>query len=118
MCTTLEISRSGYYSWIQRGVSDTATKNGELLDRIREIHESSDRTYGSPRVHEALVGSGNRVGRNRVARLMGENGIRSKIKKRYRKPYATDSNHKEPVFSTQRGRRKYSRSRRSTRLAS
>jgi putative transposase len=47
-----------------------------LTEKIREIHEKSRGTYGSPRVHAALRGEGIRVGEKRVARLMKAAGLR------------------------------------------
>lgn len=98
MCIVLKISRSGYYSWLQRGLSDRSKRDSELLEKIRSIHSGSDETYGSPRVHSDLVTGGEPCGRKRVARLMREDGIRSKIVKKHKKPQSTNSNHKDPVF--------------------
>jgi putative transposase len=47
-----------------------------LTKRIRQIHDHSRRTYGSPRIHAALQAEGIRVGKKRVARLMKEAGLR------------------------------------------
>jgi putative transposase len=47
-----------------------------LTEKIRQIHEKSRGTYGSPRVHAALQGEGIRVGEKRVARLMKAAGLR------------------------------------------
>jgi putative transposase len=47
-----------------------------LTEKIREIHERSRGTYGSPRVHAALQAEGIRVGKKRVARLMKAAGLR------------------------------------------
>jgi putative transposase len=47
-----------------------------LTNRIRQIHDHSRRTYGSPRIHAALQAEGIRVGKKRVARLMKEAGLR------------------------------------------
>jgi putative transposase len=46
-----------------------------LTEKIREIHDRSRGTYGSPRVHAALQAEGVRVGENRVARLMKAAGL-------------------------------------------
>jgi putative transposase len=58
-------------------------------------HKASDRTYGSPRVHQDLQAQGIRCSRKRVARLMRENGIRAKQARRFKA--TTDSDHNEPV---------------------
>lgn len=43
------------------------------------MHSKSRKTYGSPRIHYCLKDKGLTVGRNRVARLMRENGIRGRV---------------------------------------
>jgi putative transposase len=95
MCNALEVSRSGYYAWRNHKPSKRAQENAELSAKIVEVHEESRRSYGSPRVHAELVAQGFEVGRNRVARLMRENGIVGRRKPRFRR--TTDSNHKLPV---------------------
>jgi transposase InsO family protein len=66
-----------------------------LVIEIELSHKASDRTYGSPRVHEDLQEQGIRCGRKRVARLMRENGIRAKQTRRFKA--TTDSDHNDPV---------------------
>lgn len=78
MCEVLDVSTSGYYDWRNRGPSDRDRKDAELLEEITQIWKESRRTYGSPRIHRELQDRGFTVGRNRVARLMRENGIRAK----------------------------------------
>jgi transposase InsO family protein len=66
-----------------------------FLEEIREIHERSRKTYGSPRVHAELREKGYHIGHNRVARLMKKNKIRSKVKKKFK--VTTHSKHGHPV---------------------
>lgn len=61
------------------------------MGRIQEIYEKNRRVYGSPRITEELREQGTRCGKNRIARLMKENGIRAEVKRRFRK--TTDSRH-------------------------
>ena len=75
MCRLLEVSRSGFYSWLDRGPSRRAQEDAALLDAIAEIHRDSRGTYGIPRIHAALADRGRHVGRKRVARLMGVAGL-------------------------------------------
>lgn len=56
--------------------------NKALVMDIRQIHETSRQTYGSPRIHAELQAQGKTVSRKRVARLMRLNGIRAKCKQR------------------------------------
>ncbi|MCS3658462.1 transposase InsO family protein [Salinibacter ruber] len=72
----LRVSRSGYYAWRKRIPSKRAQKDAMLTEKIRQIHEKSRGTYGSPRIHAALQGEGIRVGEKRVARLMKAAGLR------------------------------------------
>lgn len=95
MCTTLEVSRSGFYAWLGRRESERSLANRRLTERIREEHERSRKIYGSPRIHAALKARGETCGLNRVARLMSEAGIRSKVKRKFKR--TTNSRHDHPV---------------------
>lgn len=95
MYSVLEVSASGYYAWRKRPQSARAGANRLLLEDIRRVHASSQRRYGSPRVHAVLQAEGQRVGRNRVARLMQRHGIRVRAKRRFQ--VTTDSKHAFPV---------------------
>ena len=95
MCKVLKVSRSGYYKWLKSTPSKRSIENQSLLGRIRQIHQDSKQTYGSPRVAKALQKEGYRVSRPRVARLMNRHGIRSAVKKRF--VATTDSRHHFPV---------------------
>ena len=66
-----------------------------LFAQIRRIHAGSRGTYGSPRVHRQLRRDDMRTGKKRVERLMRANGLRGRIRRRFRT--TTDSNHKLPV---------------------
>lgn len=73
----------GYYDWLDRPVSMTQRTNQRLLTKIRCFDQSSRQTYGSPRIHQDLLATGERVSVNRVARLMKSAGIQSKMAKRF-----------------------------------
>lgn len=95
MCEVLRVSRSGYYGWLGRPASARAKSDQALLVHIREIFHENRRTYGYPRVHQELVARGFSCGRDRVARLMREAGLRAVHKRKYR--VTTQSDHKRPV---------------------
>jgi len=82
-------SRSRYYSYLRRGLSQRHKENVWLTAKIRDIWEANRRVYGSPRITAELHYQGLRVGENRVTHLMRENDIKALIKKRYKK--TTDS---------------------------
>lgn len=67
----------------------------ELLERIRKIHEDSRWTYGSPRVHRQLLRDGVEVGKERVASLMRADGLRGRVRHRFKT--TTDSRHDKPI---------------------
>ena len=90
MARVLEVSHWGYYAWRSRGRSDRSRYDEQLVDQIALIQEESRYRYGSPRVTVALSRSGYRVGHNRVARLMRENGLGVRRRRRFRS--STDSN--------------------------
>lgn len=92
MCRLLGVSRAGFYAAERRSPSVRAQRNESLREIIGALHETSRATYGSPRIHRELRAAGKPLGRNRVARLMRESGLRAKASRRYR-PRTTNSNH-------------------------
>jgi len=96
MCRHLDVSRSGFYAWNRRPESNRAREDRRLAILAREAHEVSDRSYGSPRVHEALKAQGISISRKRVIRLMQEQGLKAKSPPR-RFVRTTDSDHSMPV---------------------
>ena len=59
------------------------SRTATLTARIREVHEDSRKTYGSPRIHAELQEEGQRVGRKRVARLMREARLEGASRRRF-----------------------------------
>jgi putative transposase len=95
MCKRLDVSASGFYAWRKRAPSKRAQKDEQLKVRIKASFDESRKTYGSPRVLEDLREDGEKVGRNRVIRLMQEEGLRARVRKRFKN--TTNSNHDQPV---------------------
>jgi putative transposase len=75
MCRVLRVSKSGFYSWRNRGPSARARADALLSEKIAGIHTDSRETYGAPRIHFELRTLGVRCSRKRVARLMREAGL-------------------------------------------
>jgi len=95
MCRALAVSAAGYYAWRSRPESARSIQTRTLLSAIRVIHQESRETYGSPRIWDALVKQGHRVGEHRVARLMRHGSIRAKTVTKGRA--TTPSQHQLPV---------------------
>ncbi len=95
MCKALKVSRSGYYAWRTRKPSIRQEANEQLLGWIRKAYRESRSIYGSPRITDALNEQGVVCGENRVARIMSDNAIRAKIRRRFKR--MTDSQHRYPV---------------------
>lgn len=85
MCRLLDVSRSGFHEWHERTPCARAVEDERLTARIRAFHLLSARSYGSPRIWRDLYEAGERVGENRVARLMRRAGIEAR-RRRCRRP--------------------------------
>jgi len=90
-CELLDVSSSGFYDWKKRLPSNRKIKNGEIKAKILNIFSDSRKTYGSPRIKAALERAGDVVGKDRVARLMKEEGLEARRKKAFR-PKTTINN--------------------------
>ena len=98
LCQAFEVATSGYYDWWQRqnAPGPRAQEDQRLKRQIRRIHRQSRQTYGAPRIQAVLRAGGQCHGRNRLGRLMREEQICGRQKRRYRL-VTTDSNHDEPI---------------------
>ena len=76
MCRVLKVSPSGYYAWLKRPPSGRARADALLKARVAQIHQRSRGTYGAPRIRAELAEEGQAIGRERIARLMLELGVR------------------------------------------
>ena len=95
LCRCLRVSRSGFDVWHKRPESAHAKRDQQLKVLIRASFEASKGRYGSPRIHEDLREQGERVSRKRVIRLKQEEGLRARVRKRFK--CTTMSDHDLPV---------------------
>ena len=95
LCQLLNVSRSGFYAWVHRPPSAHAQRDRQLRVLIRASHEASRRRYGSPRVQEDLIEQGVPISRKRVIRLMQAEGLKARVRKRFKR--TTMSDHDQPV---------------------
>jgi transposase InsO family protein len=95
MCRMIAVSRSGYYDWRDRPVSDRGQANQLLASDIKRVFDDEKARPGSPRITQRLQEEGQSAGRHRVARIMRSHGWRAKAAKKYKA--TTNSNHSLPV---------------------
>ncbi|NEA37414.1 IS3 family transposase [Streptomyces sp. SID13031] len=89
-CELLKVSRSAYYADRTNPGSPHARRDVELTAKIVEIHDESEQTYGSPRVHHELPDQGQRCSRKRVARLMRQIDRYGRTPRRWKKTTTPD----------------------------
>ena len=75
MCRWLQVSKSGYYEWLNRPPSPTAQRRQLLKIKIQALFEACDGSYGYRRLHAELVRGGEPVGPELVRELMRELGL-------------------------------------------
>lgn len=96
LCRVLAVSVSGYRAWKRGGTPERKRlTNAQMLALIRAVHAELKGAYGSPRITKELRDRGFPASKARVERLMQENGIRARHKRRYKA--TTDSKHNLPV---------------------
>lgn len=96
MCGVLDVSVSGFRSWRRGGTpSRKRLTDEQMLALIKAIHAELKGAYGSPRMLRELRNRGFSASKARVERLMRENNVRARHKRRYKA--TTDSRHNLPV---------------------
>ena len=106
MCRVLRVQRSGFYKWLLTPKSPRCSEDEKLLVEIKHFFKESDDSYGSPRIHTDLRGSGIRCSRKRVERLMRLGKLRAirtykQRRMRYFKPSVVSPNLLERRFSAE-----------------
>ena len=95
LCRCLCVTRSGFYAWQRRSPSTHAHDDRRLKVLVHASFAESHQRYGSPRIHEDLIEQQVHVSRKRVIRLMQEEGLQARARKRYK--VTTMSDHDHPV---------------------
>jgi len=95
MVECLEVSRSGYYNWLNRSKSQRDVDDEYFKSRIRHYFDKSEQTYGVERIYRDLKAEGLKIGKSRVSRLMKEMGLVAVARKKFK--VTTDSNHNKEV---------------------
>ncbi len=95
MCRVLGVSCSGFYAWSRRPESAHARQDRRLRVLVRTSFAESGRRYGSPRILKDLLEQQIPVSRKRVIRLMQEEGLKARVRKRFK--LTTMSDPDQPV---------------------
>jgi putative transposase len=95
MCQIFNVSRSSFYEWLKRPESNRKKKDKDLIVIINRIHKESYETYGQKRIKLQLNKERILCSIRRIKRLMNENGIVSRLKRKYKA--TTNSDHNYPV---------------------
>jgi putative transposase len=96
MCLALEVSRSGLYDHTQKNQRDRRQEDATLAEQISVIFLQSRSTYGCRRIQQMLRRQKIQCGKNRIGRLMAEQGLQAVQKRRFR-PQTTQSRHGQPI---------------------
>ena len=95
LCRWLGVTPSGFYAWRQRPESTHAREDRRLKVLVQASFAESKQRYGSPRIHADLIEQDEQVSRKRVIRLMQEDGLKARPRKRF--TVTTMSDHDQPV---------------------
>jgi putative transposase len=95
LCRWLAVTPSGFYAWCTRPESARTKRDRTLTVLVHASFDASKQRYGSPRIHEDLLEQHERVSRKRVIRLMQAEGLKARVRKRFKG--TTMSDHDLPV---------------------
>jgi len=95
LCRWLGVTPSGFYAWCDRPESKHAREDRRLKVLVQASFSASQQRYGSPRIHEDLIEQHEQVSRKRLIRLMQEDGLQARARKRFK--CTTLSDHDQPV---------------------
>jgi putative transposase len=85
MCELLDVSRSGYYDWQDRPVSQRAERTAKIRESVRQVFEASHAIYGPAKIVEALLQRDEleTACRNTVSQAMQDMGLSSRVTKAF-----------------------------------
>ena len=97
MCEIMGVSPSAYYDWLKRPVSARSLEDRRLGEKVKKFRAKSRETYGARLIRQDLVEDDELISRTRVGRLMKQQGLESKVKRKFKA--TTNSNHGRPCGS-------------------
>ena len=97
MCQLFKVSRSGFYAYNTRPLSNQQRANDELDKKITAIFNHHKKRYRAPRITRVLQSQKEPCSHTRVARRMKQKGLMAVAKKKFK--VTTDSDHHLPVYN-------------------
>jgi putative transposase len=91
----MHVSRSSYYSWLHKPVTNRQKQDEGLIKMIKDIFAEGRNIYGTRRIAEKLAIQGVFVSRRRIGKLMAEAGLACKTRRKFKA--TTDSKHDKPL---------------------
>ncbi|TFD51487.1 IS3 family transposase [Cryobacterium sp. Hh11] len=102
MVRLLEVSRSGYYAWMDRAPSPAAIRREHIEQKVAFFHGDSDEVYGAPRILVDLRADGEIISRKTVARTMKRLGLAGICPKKWKTTTIIDHADAYPVDAVKR----------------
>ncbi len=96
LCDVMEVSRSGYYSFITRPESRHSKEDKLLEAKIKMSFVNSRNTYGYRRIVKDIKEQQESCGKHRVISLMKRLDLRAKARRKFKA--TTNSSHNKPVY--------------------
>jgi len=102
LCDIVEVSRSGYYRYVD--TPKVSLKDSLLEEKVRRIQEDVRYSYGAKRMARYLsLAEGIPINHKRIARIMNENLLHARVRKRRHPEYWYRQRHKERLSDRQCG---------------
>jgi transposase InsO family protein/transposase-like protein len=102
MVRLLEVSRSGYYVWLDRKPSDRMIRREDIEQKVAWFHGDSDEVYGSPRILADLRADGETISRKTVAKTMQRLGLVGICPKKWKTTTTIDHADAYPIDAVNR----------------
>jgi putative transposase len=95
LCSFIKVSRSGYYQWVNRPISNRDKENNQLIKKIKQIFIKNRNIYGTRRIAKKLAESDVFISRRRIGKLMKSANLNCKTKRKFK--VTTSSKHNKEV---------------------
>jgi len=91
MCRVLDVSRAGFYRYLQRPKSARAIQRLQVKKTVEDTFKTYKARYGAPRIAKELNDMGIPCSKNHVALLLQESGLKARNGKNFKYRPATEA---------------------------